>query len=637
MSLTLNKLRWAALASLLLLKVATAEIAPPVQQILLLQSFDRGSLAIDRFTINFRVDITQDASRNITQVVVGRPGGVGPSPQAIIDFIRSAYSNRRAPDLIVTIAGPAAVFARKYRQQLFPQTPLLFASIDRQYLADALGGTPLAENETAVTVAGDYPRFVDEILRVRPETREVFMVIGTGETSTFWRGRLEEQFKRFEGRVKFRWSDDLSLAEILRICASLPRGSAILYLTFGSDALGGAYADERVLHDLRATANAPLFAAHSVYFGHGIVGGSQIPMDELGRKTVEVAREILNGTSPSSLRVPAQPMTTPVFDWRELQRWDIDERRLPPESVVQFRRPSIWQEHMATAVTAAAVLAVQALLIAGLLLQRRARQRAEDESRKNLALAADASRRETMSALSHSIGHELGQPITSMMYNAGALKRMLATDHSTSALITEVVSDIHAEGVRATQIIERHRKMLQSRQMQRKPVDIHAIIDESLTLVAHELKTHRVETIVELPVAPCIVSGDQVLLQQVLVNLLMNAMDAMSQQPPTQRRITIRSEVRPTNVQIYVRDNGPGLPEKVLSSLFTAFVTTKSHGLGIGLTIVRTIVSAHEGKIEAHNNAEGGATFTFTLPRSEARNGATESPPITEAVAGIET
>jgi signal transduction histidine kinase len=108
-----------------------------------------------------------------------------------------------------------------------------------------------------------------------------------------------------------------------------------------------------------------------------------------------------------------------------------------------------------------------------------------------------------------------------------------------------------------------------------------------------------------------------VLLQQVLVNLLMNAMDAMSDRPPAGRRIIIGSEVRPVDVELSVRDTGPGLPADIVGKLFEPFVTTKSNGLGIGLTIARTIVATHGGTIGAYNNPDGGATFIITFLRSE--------------------
>ena len=194
---------------------------------------------------------------NVVQVVVGPTGFVGASEQAVVDFIRSTYADRPPPDLIVTIAGPAAVFARKYRAQLFPDTPLLFASVDKRFLQ----GAPLGENEAAVSVNNNFPGLVDDILQVLPETRQVFMVLGSGMLSKFWRPQLENEFRRFHDRVTFVWSGDLSFPEILRRCAHLPDHSAIVYLSFGTDASGTAYADERVLAELHARSNAPLFAA----------------------------------------------------------------------------------------------------------------------------------------------------------------------------------------------------------------------------------------------------------------------------------------------------------------------------------------------------------------------------------------
>ena len=131
------------------------------------------------------------------------------------------------------------------------------------------------------------------------------------------------------------------------------------------------------------------------------------------------------------------------------------------------------------------------------------------------------------------------------------------------------------------------------------------------------MRARQIEATVNLSSHPCIINGDQVLLQQVLVNLVMNAMDAMAETPPARRRVTISTEVRAADVEVSVRDTGTGLPAQINGTLFTPFVTTKAHGLGIGLTITQTIVDAHGGTIDARNNPEGGATFTVTLRRSE--------------------
>jgi signal transduction histidine kinase len=579
-----------------------------------LQSLDRGNLIVDSFTGDFRVELDQRAGTpmNVVQVTVGPTGFVGAPEQAIVDYIRSMFVDGRKPDLIMTVAGPATVFARKYRHQLFPETPLLFAAVDQRYLRDA----PLGENETAVTVVNDYPRLIDEILQLLPQTKQVFVVAGSGQLGSFWHRELDVEFGRFHDRLTFVWSEELSLPEILRRCASLPRDSAIFYLTFGTDAQGAAYADERALAELHATANAPLFGIQSVYFGSGVVGGTMMSIDNLARATADVAIRLLNGAPPRSINVPPQRPGQPIFDWRELQRWGIAESRLPAGSIVRYRAPSLWQEHRGTVLSAVGVLAVQSLLIVGLLHQRRARRRAEIESRRNLALAADTSRRQTMSALTSSIAHELGQPLSSMIHNAQAGRMMITANRATPDAVDEILSDIESEGVQATQIIDRHRTMLRSHQLDKRPIDLHAVIHESLALVAHDMRARQIEATVNLSSNPCIITGDQVLLQQVLVNLVMNAMDAMAETRPARRRVTISTEVRAADVAVSVRDAGMGLPARI-NALFRPFVTTKAHGLGIGLTITRTIVDAHGGTIDAHNNPEGGATFTVTLRRSE--------------------
>ena len=207
------------------------------------------------------------------------------------------------------------------------------------------------------------------------------------------------------------------------------------------------------------------------------------------------------------------------------------------------------------------------------------------------------------------------------MHNAQALQMMVTANRATSDTIGEILSDIQAQGVRATQIVDRHRTMLRSHQLQKKPIDVHAVVEESLALVAHDMRARQVELTVNLSSNPCIINGDQVLLQQVLVNLLINAIDAMADTPPARRRIRIRCDVRKADVELSVRDTGKGLPADVMSTLFKPFVTTKSHGLGIGLTIVRTIVDAHGGTIERRQQSRRGRDIHgHAAPQRNARS-----------------
>jgi len=337
---------------------------------------------------------------------------------------------------------------------------------------------------------------------------------------------------------------------------------------------------------------------------------------DLAQSAADVATRILKGAPPGSIRIPPRSPGQPTFDWRELQRWGIPESRLPADSVVRYRGPTLWGQYRLTVLTTAAALVLQSLLITWLLYERRARQRAEIASRRNLALAADANRRETISALTASIGHELGQPLTAMMHNAQALHTMVTSNGQASGEMGEIVADLQAEALLAVQIIDRHRTMLRSRQLDKKAIDLHSVIDESLALLAHDMRGRQIKASLDLSSTPCVIDGDHVLLQQVLVNLLRNAMDALAERPAASRRIAIRSEVRAADVEISVSDTGTGLPPELMGTLFTPFVTTRPDGLGIGLTIARTILDAHGGTIEARQNPDGGATFKVTLPLS---------------------
>jgi signal transduction histidine kinase len=497
---------------------------------------------------------------------------------------------------------------------LFADSPLLYAAVDARFLQNAT----LAENQTAAAVANNPTLIFEDILRLFPDTQNVFLVMGSGELGRFWRQEFERESVRFP-RLRFLWADELTYAQILQRASTLPPRSAVYFLSLDVDAQGTTYPTERILTDLRARANAPVFGAQSAELGHGLIGGNLMSIETVSENAAEAALRILAGTSPALIKIPVLQPGPPIFDWRELQRWGVSEARLPPGSEVRFRGPSLWRDYRRQTLGVLGAIVVQALLIVGLLAQRRARQRAELESRRNLSLAADASRRMTMSALTGSIAHELSQPLNSILHNVKAGEMMMGIANGAPPdVLKEILADIRTADVRATEIIERHRTMLRNRQMETKPIDIHGVVRESIALVATDTQERQIHVDVDLPPLPCIVTGDHVLLQQVLVNLMMNAMDAMADTPPARRRVAVCNVIVPGSVKISVTDRGTGLQAASGGTLFDPFVTTKANGMGIGLTIARTIIEAHGGRIDAHNNPSGGATFLVTLPCDEA-------------------
>ena len=311
--------------------------------------------------------------------------------------------------------------------------------------------------------------------------------------------------------------------EIVRRCANLPRGAAIFYLSFVTDSQGGTYADERMLADLHATANAPLFARHSVMLGRGVVGGRLMSMEDLGRTTADAAIRLLNGAPPENAK-----------DRRNIQvhRYSIGASssggasprvgcRPPASCAIELR--ACGSEYKFVVLSAAGALSRPIALDCRAAVPAPRTTAGRDRQRRNLALAVDASRRQTMSALTNSIAHELGQPLSSMIHNAQALQMMMAANRATPDTMGEILSDIQSQGVQATQIIDRHRMMLRGRQLDTKPIDLHTVIDESLALVAHDMRITADWATVDSSSNPCLISGDQVLLQQVLVNLVVNA------------------------------------------------------------------------------------------------------------------
>jgi PAS domain S-box-containing protein len=369
---------WAGLF-VLLSAASTEAAAPTVRQVLLLQSFDRGSLALDFFSRNFREAMIRRVAEpvNFLQFVIDPSGFADTPEEAIFEFLLSAFNDRKKPDLIVSVGGPAAAFAQRHRRQLFPETPLVFASVDERFVQ----GTALAGNETSVTVFNDLSRLVEDILRLLPETRNLFVVVGAGPQGRFWQGQLTRELRPFRNRLTVEFSGELSYAETVRRVATLPPRSAIFYAAFDRDAQGVVYATDRVLTELRAAANAPLFGAQNVQIGLGIVGGTLMAIDDLGLRTADVAIRILNGESPKRITTPPQMPGPPVFDWRELARWGISEDRLPPGSLVRFREPTVWERFKWPLGAGVSAFAVASVLIGALISNRFRRQHAEQSLR----------------------------------------------------------------------------------------------------------------------------------------------------------------------------------------------------------------------------------------------------------------
>jgi signal transduction histidine kinase len=243
--------------------------------------------------------------------------------------------------------------------------------------------------------------------------------------------------------------------------------------------------------------------------------------------------------------------------------------------------------------------------------------RAERETARLREQLAHVARVHTISQLSGALAHELKQPLTSIMANAQAAQRMLKADEPDVAEVRAILADICDADRRADTIVERARAFMRRSHIEVQPVALGALVAEVLMLLEKDAVKQRVSLEVRLPGGLPPVRADRLQLSQVLLNLLVNAMEAVAAAGGEERWVRIEAACNGAGrVEVAVVDCGPGIPEDVLPRLFDAFVTTKQGGLGIGLALSRTIVQAHDGDLRAENNPGGGATFRFSLPKA---------------------
>jgi len=261
----------------------------------------------------------------------------------------------------------------------------------------------------------------------------------------------------------------------------------------------------------------------------------------------------------------------------------------------------------------AAVAAVVALLIA-LFVQHRAMCELRGELRKRDTELAHAARLAAAGELSASIAHEINQPLGAILANADAAEMLLARPQAPLAEVRRILADIRADDMRAHEVIRRLRGLLERREAERGQMDVHAAVSDALGVLDGEARRRRVELQFQRGAARGTVLGDRVQLQQVLMNLLLNAMDASAGLPAALRRVNVETVDDGDDVVVRVSDRGAGFGAHEGEALFASFFSTKQGGLGLGLSIARAIVQAHEGTIHAAPRNGGGAVFTMRLP-----------------------
>jgi signal transduction histidine kinase len=441
------------------------------------------------------------------------------------------------------------------------------------------------------------------------------MIIGNSPNERFWAAEQQRILGLLKNKVELIFYNNRTFEAILKDVASLPPHSAIFLQQLWVDGAGAIYGDKAPLKRIYDVANAPIFTFDLSHFNGEVVGGPMFSPADGAQSTAAVAVRLLGGEKGSDIKVPPIEFSTPKYDWRQLQRWNISERRLPPGSEILFREPTAWQRYSWQIALITAVILLQAGLISALLREHRRRQIADVQSRQRMAELAHVNRFSTAGELTASIAREINQPLGSILTNAEAAQAILKSPSPDIAELNEIVDDILKDDRRASEVIRRMRSLLRNAPFERKQLDLNDVVQETIRFfsalaVARKFELANVITPDALPIL-----GDRVQLQQVILNLVVNGIDAMRDTPNENRIISVRTLRVENFAQLSVSDCGSGIPEDKLKQVFEPFFTSKAEGMGMGLSIARTIIEAHDGEISAKNRDHGGATFRIRLPR----------------------
>jgi signal transduction histidine kinase len=531
----------------------------------------------------------------------------------LVEYLDALFSEHKL-DLMIAMGGPAVSFVQRHRSSLFPPTPMLMTGVAEQ----RIDKTKLTVNDAVVGLDLNLRQYIDNILRLRPDTTDILVVIGNSSLEQYWLGDLRRQYQVFANRVNFTWSNDLSLMEVLNKAAHLPPHTSIFYFLFAVDAQGVPHAQGQALAALREVANAPIFGFGDYELGHGIVGGPLNPTDALGRQAASVAVRILKGIAPSDIKTPPMGFGVPEYDWRELQRWNISEALLPPNSIVRSRPPTAWEQYQWQITLIALTVLLQSALIGWLIFEHRRRRTAEALARRTVGELANVNRIATAGELSASIAHEMKQPLAAMVMSVQAGLRWLGAAEPNLEEARAALQSAVKDGSRAAQVVDSVRAMFKRQQTDKTLLYLNDLISSVLYLLRDELQPQHIILRTNLDPQLPPVQGHRGELQQVILNLVRNAADAMSSVTVRPRVLTVRSETQPpSDVLISIGDSGTGIDPKNIDHIFAAFFTTKSNGMGMGLSICKSIIEDHSGRLWALPNVKYGSVFNISLPIAE--------------------
>ncbi len=534
----------------------------------------------------------------------------GPQYEALMRATLEEKYRKKPIGVIVVFGFEGLQRVLGWRESLWPAVPVVFAFVNEATLAQSV----LPSDVTGKTFRMTLRDGVAAAHAMVPDLKRLAL-IGEPWVVLSSRSSLTRELPAYQNRMEIIDLTGLPMAVIKERVATLPPDTAILYTSIFVDGAGMTFTPRDALAEIVSVANRPIVVQVETQVGFGAAGGFVARPGVMGAEAGELALRIIDGENVSTIPVAPGNSIKPVFDWRTLQRWNVSEDRLPAASEVRFRELDLWDRYRWQIILVIGVILLQTALIGGLVYEHRARRVAEALARASLFELAHVNRLATAGQLSASIAHEVNQPLAGIVTHAAAGLRWLTGTVPNLDEARAAFKKIMDAGHHAAEVIEHVRAFFRKESAQSAPVDVNGLIRDVLELLAGHLKDHRivVETALTAGLAP--VLGDRVQLQQVVMNLVMNAAEAMDLVTDRPRLLRVVSEpYEGRDVLVRVEDSGPGIDPSDADRMFKPFFTTKAKGMGMGLSICRSIAEAHHGKLWASRGAQFGTMFHLALP-----------------------
>ena len=522
-------------------------------------------------------------------------------------FLSTKYADRR-PDVVIALGEQSTKFIVTHRESLAKDARIIAAGFNR---------STARRMNLPSDVIGVFSEFnilkTAELARhLQPDARHLFIIGGSSEFDRWWLETARTDLADFSKNYQTKYLENLTIDAFVAEAAKFPSDSIVLALTIFKDSSGRNFIPREAVRQIAASATAPIYGPYPTNIDYGVVGGNVVTFESQGTAVANLTLDALNGEPITHV----QASHFDVADARQLERWGLSEKNLPPGTVQMFRQPGLLEQYWLAALVAFAVVALQSIVITGLLLERRRRHAAEIQSRHRLLEVIHLNQSATAGALSASIAHELNQPLGAIRNNAEAASIVLRSACPDLKLIEQILVDIQDDDQRAHDIISRMRGLLKKRgEIDWQEFDLNELIATAMKILQGEAVRRGVVVSTTRAPEALPVRADKVHVQQVILNIATNAMDAMLEVAGRERKLTLETRMtKDSNVELSISDSGQGIPDDQLATIFEPFYTTKPAGTGLGLSIAQTIVETYGGKIWASNRCEGGAVFRVVLP-----------------------